>query len=97
MDNSKTKATWIEVNTNSLSEQLAKQHKAFKDAAEKAAKARTEFNTAFIAAAKKAGKVPQGHTLLISHNFGKLSVSIIKDEDAKRSKSGNSDKPQFSF
>lgn len=53
---------------------------AQKDAAEK----RDAFETAFIEAAKKKGKVPDGKTLRFSYRFGKLAVAL-DDADAPKS------------
>jgi hypothetical protein len=89
-----TKAIWTPVDTESMGEKLRKSLEAYKAAQKVANAARDDFNTAFIAAAKKAGKVPDGHTLLISHKFGQTSVSLVKD-DQKASKGGS--KPKFSF
>lgn len=89
-----TKAIWTPVDTESMGEKLGKMLSTYKAAQKAANEARDAFNTAFIAAAKKAGKVPDGHTLLISHKFGQTSVSLVKD-DQKRST--GSTKPKFSI
>lgn len=89
-----TKAIWTPVDTESMGEKLGKMLNTYKAAQKVANEARDAFNTAFIAAATKAGKIPDGHTLLISHKFGQTSVSLVK-ADQKASK--GSSKPKFSF
>jgi len=94
MDSKTNKATWVQIDESALPEKMAKQLAKFREAQKAANAARDEFNSAFIAAATKAGKVPDGHTLLVSHKFGMASVAVVKaDQKASRGTS----KPKFSF
>lgn len=92
--NSKSKATWVQVDEAAMGEKMAKQLAKFRELQKAANAARDEFNSAFIAAATKAGKVPQGCTLLVSHKFGMTSVAVVK-ADQKATK--GTTKPKFSF
>jgi hypothetical protein len=94
MANSEVKAVWTPVDTDAMGEKLGKLLSTYKAAQKVATEARDAFNTAFVTAATKAGKVPEGHTLLISHKFGQTSVSLVK-ADQKNTK--GSSKPKFTF
>jgi len=88
------KQNWTPVDTDSMGEKLVKSLTAYRELQKKANEARDALNSAFIAAADKAGKIPAGHTLLISHKFGQMSVALVKAEDAKAGRKAGS-KPQF--
>lgn len=87
------KLNWVEVDEAGLSKALREQLAEAKAAMKVAAEKRDAWNQAFIAAATKAGKVPSGKELVVSHKFGKLTVAITD----KGSKSSGTSKPKFSF
>lgn len=58
-------------------------------AARKAASLKRElFEKAFIEAARKAKKVPDGQTLRFSYKFGKLSVALDDEDKPKKADAG---------
>lgn len=93
MDNT-TKTVWTEVDVDTLPEQMRKALTTYRERQKAANEAREAFNSAFIAAARKSKKIPDTMDVLVSHNFGKLSVAVTKAGE-KRSKGAA--KPLFTF
>lgn len=89
-----TKTVWTEVDVDTLPEQMRKALTTYRERQKAANEAREAFNSAFIAAARKSKKIPDTMDVLVSHNFGKLSVAVTKAGE-KRSKGAA--KPLFTF
>ncbi len=73
MAKEKKNLTWMEVDPASIKGNKA--YDAYKVAQKAAAEKRTEFETAFIDAARKSKAIDDTQTLRFSYNFGKLAVA----------------------
>lgn len=84
---------WFVVDTESMSTDLKKKWQALKKAQETVKAAKDDFESGFVAAAKKAERIDDNVSLMFSYRFGKLSVA--KATEAAKPKAPP--KPKFSF
>lgn len=77
------KATWTQIDTDSLPTPIAKQYANYKSAYAEMKAERKAFEDAIAAVLS----VPQGKRAIFGYNFGKLSIAIVADDAKPKSTS----------
>ncbi len=76
--------SWSEFDATTLPKKVKALYDKMKEQNKIAGEARRTFNDAFETELDAKGMIPDGHHVVVAHNFGKLSVAFDDEPRAKR-------------
>jgi hypothetical protein len=84
----KADLVWTNINVESMPKAQLEAYQAFRQAADKANKAKLAFEAAFLPLARAKGLAAKDQDLVYGYKFGRFSVAIKPEKDATSSSKG---------